>query len=196
MFKLIVWWFFVGVQWCLPVVKREEKKSFTKVCLPATYSSFFFFTRKFFFLYFFFLLLLTLTISQTQHEGTKKFSLDVPCPSPSSESSFFLMYFCLHLLTKPNGREIWLEHGSFAFLHMHMHMLFFVVRRSFVRCCCWFFRSRTGRGGSPWGRNLCGWESAKMQTWEKKREKETKLSTVRLKAKRKRSDNSSNYYWY
>lgn len=27
------------------------------------------------------------------------------------------MYFCLHLLTNPNGREIWLEHGSFALLH-------------------------------------------------------------------------------
>lgn len=28
------------------------------------------------------------------------------------------MYFCLHLLTKPNGREIWLEHGSFALLRV------------------------------------------------------------------------------
>jgi len=46
------------------------------------------------------------TISQTQHEGTKKFSADVPWPSGSRDRSFFFMYFCLHRLVNPNGREI------------------------------------------------------------------------------------------
>lgn len=55
--------------------------------------------------------------SQTQHEGAKKFSLEMLWPEGSSEISFFLIYFCRHREVKPKGNAICELHGRFGVLN-------------------------------------------------------------------------------
>lgn len=61
-------------------------------------------------------LLLSRVISQTQQDGMKKLSSEVPWPSAFNDSSFFLMYFCLQRLSKPKGKDNREEQGWPSFL--------------------------------------------------------------------------------
>lgn len=56
-------------------------------------------------------LLLGRVISHTQQDGMKKLSSEVPWPSAFNDSNFFLMYFCLHRLSNPKGKDNREEHG-------------------------------------------------------------------------------------